>query len=56
MRDYTGDMDYFQDQLAAKGISKEMLDISNYIGLTFRELQGIVDSVKIIKRKEPVNE
>lgn len=52
MRDYTGDMEYYQRQLAAKGITKEMLDMDNYAGLTARELQGIVDSVQL-KSKEP---
>lgn len=52
MRDYTGDMKYYQDQLAAKGITKEMLDMDNYAGLTARELQGIVDSAQL-KSKEP---
>lgn len=51
MRDYTGDMKYYQDQLAAKGITKEMLDMDNYAGLTARELQSIVDSVQL-KSKE----
>lgn len=43
MYDYDGDMDYFQDQLTAKGITKDMLNMTNYIGLTFRQLQAIVD-------------
>ena len=51
MRDYIGDMKYYQDQLTAKGITKEMLDMDNYAGLTARELQGIVDSVQL-KNKE----
>lgn len=52
MRDYTGDMEYYQNQLAKKGITKEMLDMDNYAGLTARELQSIVDSVRL-KNKEP---
>lgn len=45
--DYEGDMKYYQDQLAAKGITKEMLDMDNFVGLTARELQGIVDSAQL---------
>lgn len=47
MYDYDGDMEYFQRQLAAKGITKEMLDMDRYIGLTARELQSIVDSAQL---------
>lgn len=50
--DYDGDMKYYQDQLAKKGITKEMLDMDKFIGCTARELQGIVDSARIIKREE----
>ena len=53
-RDYEGDMAYYQNQLAKKGITKEMLDMDNYVGLTASELQGIVDRV-YIKKKEAVN-
>jgi len=48
--DYDGDMNYFQDQLAAVGITVEELDMCNYAGCTARQLQGIVDSA--IKRKK----
>ena len=48
-RDYEGDMSYYQNQLAKKGITKEMLDMDNYVGLTASELQGIVDRVYIKK-------
>lgn len=41
--DYNGDMSYYQNQLAKKGISKEMIDMDNFVGLTVRELQDIVD-------------
>ena len=51
-RDYDGDMSYFQEQLAKKGITKEMLDMDNYAGLTFSELQSIVDSARIVKKGE----
>lgn len=50
--DYTGDMEYFQQQLAKKGITKEMLDMDNYAGLTFRELQSIVDKARLVKKEE----
>lgn len=52
MYDYSGDMSYFQNQLTAKGITKEMFDMDNYAGLTFKELQGIVDSLQSKKREE----
>lgn len=52
--DYAGDMEYYQNQLAAKGITKEMLNMDNYVGLTARELQGIVDSVQLVKKEEKV--
>lgn len=45
--DFDGDMSYYQEQLAAKGITKEMLDMDNYAGLTARELQSIVDNVSL---------
>lgn len=48
--DYEGDMKYYQDQLARKDITKEMLSMDNYVGLTARELQNIVDSARIVKR------
>ena len=53
--DYEGDMSYFQNQLAKKGITKEMFDMDNYVGLTARELQNIVDNVNLKKKKEDVN-
>lgn len=52
--DYEGDMKYYQDQLARKGITKEMLNMDNYVGLTARELQSIVDSVQLVKKEEKV--
>lgn len=52
MYDYTGDMEYYQDQLEKKGITKDMLNMDNYVGLTARELQGIVDSARVTKSKE----
>ena len=53
--DYDGDMRYYQDQLAAKGITKEMLNMDNYAGLTARELQGMVDSVQLVKKERVAN-
>lgn len=49
--DYDGDMKYYQDQLAEKGITKEMLDMDNFCGLTARELQNIVDGARIVKKE-----
>ena len=54
-RDYMDDMKYYQDQLAKKGITKAMLDLDNFAGLTARELQSIVDSVSVVKREAVVN-
>lgn len=48
MYDYSGDMKYYQDQLAKKGITKEMLDMDNYVGLTAYELQSIVDNAVLL--------
>lgn len=48
--DYSGDMKFFQDQLAVKGITKEMLNMDNFAGLTARELQNIVDSARLKKK------
>ena len=50
--DKEGDMSYYQNQLAKKGISKEMLDMDNYVGLTARELQSIIDSARLVKKGE----
>lgn len=47
--DYDGDMKYYQDQLAEKGITKDMLDMDNFCGLTASELQNIVDGARIVK-------
>ena len=53
MYDYSGDMSYFQDQLSQSGISKEMLDLDEFAGLTRSELQSIVDyAIKEQKSKE----
>lgn len=48
--DYEGNMAFYQDQLLKKGITKEMLDMDNFVGLTARELQSIVDSAKIVRK------
>lgn len=49
--DYNGDMRFYQDQLARKGITKEMLDMEDFVGLTARELQNIVDGAYIINKE-----
>ena len=49
--DYFGDMSYYQNQLLSKGITKEMLDMDNFVGLTSRELQNIVDCAKVIRKE-----
>lgn len=41
--DYEGDMSYYQKQLEEKGITKDMLNMDMYVGLTAIELQSIVD-------------
>lgn len=53
--DYQGDMAYFQNQLLKKGITKDMLDMDNYVGLTFGELQSIVDNARLVKKGEHLN-
>lgn len=50
--DYDGDMEYYQNQLARKGITKDMLNMDNYSGLTARELQSIVDNVRLMKEEK----
>lgn len=54
--DYTGDMAYYQNQLLKNGITKEMLDMDDYVGLTARELQSIVDNVRLLKKGGDSNE
>ena len=49
-QDYDCDMSYYQEQLAKKGITKEMFNMDKYVGLTARELQSIVDSVQLVKK------
>lgn len=48
--DYEGSMDYFQRQLEKKGITVEQLDITDYAGLTFKELQWVVDHAESVIR------
>lgn len=43
MKDYQGSMDYFQDQLTKAGITKDEIDMGNYVGLTSAELQSVVN-------------
>ena len=54
-RDYDGDMSFYQRQLEKKGITKDMLDMENYAGLTARELQKIVDSVLLVRNGVEAN-
>ena len=51
MRDYDGDMNFYQEQLEKKGITKEQLDMRDYVGLSAKELQSIVDNPKAFMRK-----
>lgn len=44
--DFDGNMEYYQNQLLRKGITKDMLDMDNFVGLTARELQSIVDGAR----------
>ncbi len=49
-RDFDGlTMDYYQKQLVAKGITKDMLDMNQFAGLTATELQNIVDHAELKK-------
>lgn len=50
--DCQGDMKFYQDQLVKKGVTKEMFDMDNYVGLTDNELQDIVDNVRLVKSAE----
>lgn len=47
MRDYDGDMKPFQDALAKKGITQEMLDMEQFRGLTADELWSIVRNTSL---------
>jgi hypothetical protein len=47
--DYQDNMMFYQDQLAKKGITKEMFDMDSFVGLTAMELQNIVDNVQLKK-------
>lgn len=53
MYDYNGEMSYFQNQLSDAGITKDVLDMDEFAGLTRPELQSIVDyAIKVQKSKE----
>lgn len=53
MYDYSGEMSYFQNQLSDAGITKDVLDMDEFAGLTRPELQSIVDyAIKVQKSKE----
>lgn len=47
--DYQDNMKFYQDQLAKKGITKEMFDMDSFVGLTAMELQNNVDNVQLKK-------
>ena len=49
--DYEESMEYFQNQLAEKGITKDMQDMDNFCGLTASELQNIVDGASLVKKE-----
>lgn len=53
--DYDGDMSYYQDQLEQKGITKDMLNMNMYVGLTASELQSIVDNAFLRRKETPTN-
>lgn len=53
--DYDGDMSYYQDQLEQKGITKDMLNMDMYVGLTASELQSIVDNAFLRRKEAPTN-
>ena len=52
--DYEGDMSYYQKQLEEKGITKDMLNMDMYVGLTAMELQSIVDHAHLRKKEVPM--
>lgn len=52
MYDYQGSMSYYQDQLTRAGITQEELNMYNYVGLTARELQSIVNNAIANKERE----
>ena len=49
--DYAGNMDYYQRQLTAKGISVTELNMNDYVGLTAHELQSIVNNADLYRHK-----
>ena len=49
--DYEGDMSYYQKQLEEKGITKDMLNMDMYVGLTAMELQSKVDHAYLRKKE-----
>lgn len=53
MYDYSGNMNFFQNQLSDAGITKDVLDMDEFAGSTQEELQSIVDyAIKVQKSKE----
>ena len=49
MEDFNDNMQYFQDQITARGISIEELNMNDYAGLTKNELQYIVDHAETFR-------
>lgn len=46
------EIDMLQNELAKNGISKDQLDLSNYAGLTYPELKGIVKAALANKKRK----
>ena len=45
------EINMLQNELAKNGISKDQLDLCNYVGLTCTELKGIVNAAIANKKK-----
>lgn len=48
------EINLLQGKLAKNGISKDQLDLSNYAGLTYPELKGIVKAAIANKKRKEV--
>lgn len=55
MLDYSGNMEYFQEQLRRAGITKEMVNMDKYAGLTHCELQSVVNFAIARKEQQDMN-
>lgn len=49
------EIDMLQNELAKNGISKDQLDLNNYVGLTYPELKGIVNAAIANKKRKESN-